>query len=35
MVLAFNIINDFGFASFNTTLNRAQAAHLLVDYCGI
>lgn len=35
MVLAFNIIKDFGFASFNTTLTRAQAAHLLVDYCGI
>ena len=35
MVLAFNIIKDFGFASFNTTLTSAQAAHLLVDYCGI
>ena len=35
MVLTFNIIKDFGFASFNTTLTRAQAAHLLVDYCGI
>ena len=34
LVLAFNIIKDFGFASFNTVLTRAQAAQRLVEYCG-
>lgn len=35
LVLAFNIIKDFGFASFNTVLTRAQAAQRLVEYCGL
>lgn len=35
IAMAFNIIKEFGFASFNTTLTRAQAAQRLVDYCSI
>lgn len=33
--IAFNIFKDFGFASFNTTITRVQAAQRLVDYCSL
>ena len=33
IALAFNIIKDFGFASFSATITRAQAAQRLADYC--
>lgn len=33
--ITFNIIKEFGLASFNTTITRAQAAQRLVEYCGL
>lgn len=33
IITAVNIIRAFGFASFGTTLTRAQAVRILADYC--
>lgn len=35
IVLAYNIVKDFGFAGFNNAVTRAQAAQRLVDYCNL